>query len=188
MTREQFDEKIDFVLDNKEKRFFNAFQLSLQRLVKQEFNIGYSLSDVSAVIHQYFSALKYTGSGIAYVAGAVTADGPAMIETNFQLLNSYANKLYEKYPRQYVFSSHDIMNVTIDYNFQDIKLNDYLMIVNNFHHEDFMNFWRQLLESGLITKIYLAPGWQRSKGACEEREIALEQNIQIEELSSELLA
>lgn len=165
------------------------YHILLQNVVKIEFNEKRSLEDVYQTICDLFNMIKRQGFEINYVAGIVTSDGPEMVQEYFEILNKFVAKLSVNNLNKFFFSSHDIFNMVVkNDDGTEVKLKQYLITKCNFQHADFMNFWRQLLESGLITKIYLAPGWQRSKGASEECDIALEQNIEIEELSSELLA
>lgn len=40
-------------------------------------------------------------------------------------------------------------------------------------------YWKEIIESGYITDIYMTTGWEKSKGATSEHEVAKKKKLQI---------
>jgi len=106
---------------------------------------------------------------IGYVAGMISSEGRDKIPLNMQKLRLYTQKVREKaeYP---VFSAAELF---------DNGLHDSL---EEFHYErelaqhHFVQFWRQILQSGHITDVHMAPRWEMSGGATDEHEVSQGEN------------
>jgi hypothetical protein len=105
---------------------------------------------------------------LGYVSGIITSDGPDYIKRNFKVLEKYTEKLRQtkNYP---IFSATDIFHTELL-----SRLNGGILVD---HH--FLKFWREVLESGYVTDIYMTPGWERSVGAKDEYETAKNRSLKI---------
>lgn len=107
---------------------------------------------------------KHPGAIVGYVAGSVTSDGPEYVDQNVQRLAQYAKRL-RKRVSPYVFSTQEIFDKT----HQD-EIND----KGEEAQVELRRFWRDIQDSGYITDLFMTPGWERSAGARDEHEAALQ--------------
>lgn len=103
---------------------------------------------------------------LGYVAGIIASDGPDNIQRNIQLLGESVERIqtHIEFP---IFSAIDVFGET---GLWDKYIP--LFIERKITDEDFMSFWRNVIYSGFITDIFMAPGWERSNGASDEEKIA----------------
>lgn len=111
-----------------------------------------------------------------YVAGIISSDGVERIPLNLERLSGFTEEIRRCCNDLFVFSATDI--------FLEGDLSRRLQ-ASGAREEDYMTFWRAVLESGLVQKIFFTPGWERSRGATEEFEIAKRQGMEIYVLESQ---
>ncbi len=113
-------------------------------------------------------AHKKANKRLGYVSGIISSDGPKNIARNVKKLEEYTERLREKnnFP---IFSAADIFYSELFLRINGKDLKD--------HH--FLKFWREILESGYVTDIFMTPGWERSIGAKDEHETARKMGIKI---------
>ncbi len=109
---------------------------------------------------------------IGYVAGILNSDGPAHIEKNRRKLATYTEKLRQihEFP---IFSNVDIFSNEV-YN----RLEEWRLSLEEREAKARL-FWREILESGHITDIFMTPRWDKSKGATDEHETAKKIGLKI---------
>lgn len=105
-----------------------------------------------------------------YVAGIVSSDGAERMPQNLERLADFTEEIRRCCADLLVFSATDI--------FLGSGLSGRLEAIGT-NEQDYMTFWRAVLESGFVKKIFLIPGWERSRGATEEFEIAKRQGMEI---------
>ncbi len=112
-----------------------------------------------------------------YVAGGIiSSDGAERMPQNLERLADFTEEIRRCCGDLFVFSATDI--------FLESSLSSRLQ-ASGAREEDYMAFWRAVLESGLVKKIFFTPGWERSRGAFEEFEIAKRQGMEIYVLESQ---
>ncbi len=125
----------------------------------------------------FLRALKYTKEKapnlkIYYLIGTVTSDGPEHVDKNLQLLKQRSQKAGEVIDG-IVFSAADIFNQKLFKRFDS----------NGAVNQDYLNFWEDILKSGLITDLIRTPRWEKSMGASHENRIASQEKIIIHDYS-----
>lgn len=112
---------------------------------------------------------------IGYVAGILTSDGPDQIPENIKHLEIFTEEIRKMcdFP---IFSTVDVFGRT--------------NLWNQFEKEpsqSWIDFWRKIISSGLVTDLFLTPGWERSKGAKDEFETAKTNNLKIHQVSEDFV-
>lgn len=99
---------------------------------------------------------------IGYVSGIISSDGPDKIQENIERLKKYTDfvRASHKFP---VFSATDIFTKQV----YEV-CNREREILNS----EFIEFWRNLLETGFVTDLFMTPRWDESEGATDEHLIA----------------
>ncbi len=138
-----------------------------------------SFDDIKAGLLGIFEKLRGQlgeNARIGYVAGIVNSDGPELREINIQRLILFTEKAEEKF-KMPTFSAADIFPEVI---FKKITK-------TKFDPEDFINFWKDIFNSGYITDIFMTPRWQESYGASDEHRMAKELGLNIHYLEDDLI-
>ena len=139
-----------------------------------------ALSEVRDVedFEMLFHNLKWTlqeikrnapGGRIGYVAGKISSDGLERLEENRRILSEKTEKFRQNYYFP-IFCANDI--ITPEF------------VEKNGHEgTPYIAFWRKVLESGLVTDVFMTLGWKSSVGATDEHTTAKinELNIVYEE-------
>ncbi|MDO8621118.1 MAG: DUF4406 domain-containing protein [Candidatus Levybacteria bacterium] len=117
---------------------------------------------------------------IGYVAGILNSDGPQHFESNRKKLADYAEKLRKihEFP---IFSGVDIFSNEVYSRLEEWRLS------LEEKEEKARLFWREILESGHITDIFMTPRWEKSKGANDEHETAKKIGLKIHYVGFDLL-
>lgn len=131
---------------------------------------GNNLDEVADLLIDY---LKKSNGPVMYVAGMVTSEGPENIEKNVAVLESWTQKIARENPF-IVFSSNDVFGKSRLW-----KKFDNLGFIN----QEYVNFWRKILESGAVTDIVMTPRWEISNGARDEHKTAKRHDISIHYLT-----
>ncbi len=105
------------------------------------------------------------GGKVAFVSGKIMADGFIFAGKNLMTIAKYERfvRSSEHIP---VFSATDFLfNELVNTIFRGKASGD--------------EYWRDIIESGYITDIYMAPGWESSNGAKSEFDSAKKKNLKI---------
>lgn len=113
---------------------------------------------------------------IGYVAGILFSDGPLHVKRNIQALSDYTEFLR----KQHSFSIFSPTDVFYNGLFPRLKESSF---PESARRIVFVSFWRDVLNSGFITDIFMTPRWQESSGATDEHNIAKEKGITIHYVS-----
>jgi len=137
------------------------------RLSQQSYS---DLDDIFEIVKARLQEVEDTHNAnrIGYVAGKVTADSLDGIMPNLDRLRAYTKQVSES-EHVPVFSAADIFCSDVYW-----RLN----LPHPNHEDEFYNFWRQVLGSG-ITDVYMTPEWERSLGASDEYKRSVELNLNI---------
>lgn len=102
---------------------------------------------------------------IGYVAGILNSDGPLYFESNRKKLLNYTEELRSVHKFS-IFSAVDVFSAEIYERLKEMSL--------PFEQREIKMrfFWREILESGYVTDIFMTPRWEKSKGAYDEHETA----------------
>jgi len=142
------------------------FRARLRKTAKANIPLNQKLIAITTLLSSFLKSDPTLH--IRYVAGRVTSDGPDFINQNLTKLNTYTDKLENKYG-QYVFSAADV--------FPDETYWKKNITSNELKHV-YIEFWQKLLKNG-ITDMYMSPNWETSNGATFEREFAQKNGIKI---------
>ncbi len=142
----------------------------MKDVIHKHINKANSLSEVRNALIKALEEIKNTReiTHIGYVSGIVSSDGIEYIKRNIQVLGQYTEKLknIHKFP---MFSAADVLSEEI-----------FLKIDGaNLPTQVWFDFWRNILETGYITDIFMTPGWEASLGAKDEYETAQKLGISI---------
>ncbi|MCL4384346.1 hypothetical protein M1116_02740 [Patescibacteria group bacterium] len=132
-----------------------------------------SLPDLAKKLIAYLKKFSHNGATpIGFVAGIINSDGPDLVEKNKQRLASFTQQICTQvsFP---VFSCLDVYEGELRQ----------IITASGATHNDYLLFWRQVLESGFITDLFLTPGWERSRGVQDEYETAKSMVINIHKLT-----
>lgn len=125
------------------------------------------------VIALFDQTTQRTGTKrIGYVAGIINSDGPEKVEENRQRLAEYTERIRgeQDFP---IFSATDIFTKELFTRLEEVKLG------GPEKTQAFLQFWREILEKGRITDIFMTPRWEQSLGARDEHETATRLGITI---------
>lgn len=104
---------------------------------------------------------QFPSQRLGFVSGLISSDGLEHIERNRNILIQHTNVLETtcNFP---FFCASDIFTVDL-YK----RLNR-----DTIPKEKFIEFWRDILKSRLITDVFMTPRWEKSDGATDEHETA----------------
>ncbi len=133
-----------------------------------------NLTEVESAMVDLFVTLKRADSvtDIGYVAGIITSDGSKHIEANILRLANYTERLRTAHDFP-IFSATDVFSSELFKRLPEMALP---------HHEreiHFINFWRNILNSGHVSHIFMTPRWDKSKGAMDEHQTARQRGLKI---------
>jgi hypothetical protein len=134
-----------------------------------------SPGDTLPVLAKLFRELTRQKLVVVYVAGAVSADGEDKIAENIKTLQSYCDTLNKELEAAsgYAFTSSDILTPKV---YRELGLATMPVMDREIAIQDLFD---KVLELGVVTDMYLTPGWERSKGAQREYETATRLQIPI---------
>lgn len=147
-----------------------SMKAKLARVLVDSTNLAAVRDKVVALFDQ---TRQRTGTKrIGYVAGIINSDGPEKVEENRQRLAEYTERIREEqdFP---IFSATDIFSKELFAKLEEVKLG------GPERNEAFMRFWREILESGNVTDIFMTPRWEQSVGATDEHKTATKLGITI---------
>ncbi|OGH10799.1 MAG: hypothetical protein A3B38_03805 [Candidatus Levybacteria bacterium RIFCSPLOWO2_01_FULL_36_13] len=129
---------------------------------------------LDAVISLFEKTRKETGdSRIGYVAGIIGSDGENRVDENRKILDRHTQRIRTEYDFP-IFSATDIFeNPDLWYRLEEIRLE------RPERRMAFLHFWREVLELGKVTDIFMTPRWEKSEGASDEHETAKRLGIKI---------
>ncbi len=127
-----------------------------------------TFDDIFVVLFNLFKEVRLDSPRLGYVSGIVSSDGPEKITRNLERLSIYSIKVGHKYKFP-VFSSGDIFGPELMAR----------VLKDGPDERAFQKFWREILETGFISDIFMTPEWERSVGAADEHEIAKKLKLQI---------
>lgn len=113
---------------------------------------------------------------IGYVSGIISSDGPDKIQENIERLKSFTDSVRSTHQFP-VFSATDIFTEQI----YEACNNE-----RKITQSEFIDFWRELLKSKLITDIFMTPRWDESEGATDEHLVAEQLGLNIHYISSKV--
>lgn len=116
---------------------------------------------------------KKTGSErIGYVAGIIGSDGPEKVEENRKKLadNTERIRATNDFP---IFSATDVFSEELFIRLEELRLS----LLER--RQAFIKFWREVLELGRVTDIFMTPRWEESEGARDEHETAQRLSIKV---------
>jgi len=117
---------------------------------------------------------KETGSTrLGYVAGIIGSDGEDKVTANRRILQEYTDKIRatSDYP---VFSATEIFeNPELWGRLEEVRWS------TPERRKSFIAFWREVLELGKVTDVFMTPRWEQSEGATDEYNTAQRLGIQI---------
>lgn len=156
-------------------KVWNEINTCLYTLYKQMFSLpilkpSFTLEHMLVHVCDQLKQARNEGKQgrIGMTSGSINADGPAYKQRNIKKLVDFA-RLIEKKVRFPVFCA--------PYFFTD-KMYKYFEKQNS-TYDDYMFFWRKVLQRGIITDIFMMYGWERSIGARDEYNTAKKCNIMI---------
>lgn len=115
---------------------------------------------------------------VIYVAGPVSADGDAKIAQNIAKLEKYCNELAAQLPNAYIFTSSHVLAHPV---YEQLGLQK---MDRSKREATIQQLFDRILESRFVSKIYFAPGWERSTGAQREYQVAAQHGIPVRFLST----
>lgn len=98
---------------------------------------------------------------MGYVSGIITSDGPEHQDRNIRILAEYTDRIRGLHPFP-IFSATDVFNDEV---FDRIN-------ATSLPVQSWFDFWRDVLNSGYVTDIFMTPRWEKSSGARDELETA----------------
>jgi t-SNARE complex subunit (syntaxin) len=141
--------------------------------IKKETAGKYTLNELEKAVLKVLSKHAAERVNIGYVAGVLTSDGPEKIAENVEKLINTTNQIRNKHKDILIFSSTDIFNEKLVFALEDYKKDRHLL-ENKFH-----KFWENILSSGYVNDIFMTKGWERSKGAKHEYQVAKKNKLVI---------
>ena len=145
----------------------------MKEVIQKTIEACYTLQEVRDAVIQSCGKVTEQSPGIriGYVAGIITGDGPEYIQTNREILMKFTEDTRRSvdFP---IFSAIDVFSNSVY-----TRLGGLESIESEGH--DFRKFWRDILESGRITDIFMTPRWEQSGGATDEHDTALALKLRI---------
>lgn len=100
-----------------------------------------------------------------YVSGIISSDGDDKAEENIAILAEHTEKI--RYTNNFpIFSATDIFTKILYEKLEETKK------TRDEREAAFRTFWREVLEMGKITDIFMTPRWEAPRGANDEHETA----------------
>jgi len=135
-----------------------------------------------AVVVLFERVRKETESSrLGYVAGIIGSEGEDKVAVNRQILQEHTDRIRAAngFP---VFSATDIFeNPELWERLEEIRLS------TPERRKAFIAFWREVLELGKVTDIFMTPRWEQSEGATDEYNTAQRLGIQIHIVDHQVL-
>jgi hypothetical protein len=127
-----------------------------------------------AVVALFERVRKETGATrLGYVAGIIGSDGEDKVAANRRILQEHTDRIRATtdYP---VFSAAEIFeNPDLWERLEEIRWS------TPERRKAFIAFWREVLELGKVTDVFMTPRWEQSEGATDEYNTAQRLGIQI---------
>lgn len=150
--------------------------------IYQEIKESTNLIQVRDGLVRVFSNVEHTtpNKHLGYVSGIISSDGPQYVKRNMQTLHTYTESLrtHSEFP---IFSAVDVFGNGMHEKMEEITF-EYKL-----REKHFITFWREVLESGHITDIFMTPRWDKSQGAIDEYNTAQKLGITIHTVETTLL-
>ncbi len=141
----------------------------MQELFREKLTNAKTLSDVRESVIQTFAEIKTKGiKRLGYVSGILNSDGPEQKAINIHNLQEQTQKLRGQHDFP-IFSCLDIFSHEL---FDQIT-------PHPVSEEDMYLFYREMLNSGYVTDIFMTPRWERSIGASDEHAAARKRGLTI---------
>lgn len=124
------------------------------------------LNNKLRAIEKLKKASKKTSAGkVGFVSGKIFSDGLILSFWNLRKIATYTRSVRKKvdFP---VFSAVDFL------------LSELIHSIY-FGKQAGDEYWREIFESNYITDVYMTPGWDKSKGAVNEYNIAKKNKLRI---------
>ncbi|PIR96939.1 MAG: hypothetical protein COT91_04135 [Candidatus Doudnabacteria bacterium CG10_big_fil_rev_8_21_14_0_10_41_10] len=127
-----------------------------------------TLEEIQEALLAELAKARESHDRAGYVAGLISSQGYDKIDENLKILldHTQALRLEHQFP---VFSAPEV--------YVDGTL--HRLIEKGYGQKDFFGFWRDVLGSGHITDLFMAPNWESSFGARDEHETAKSLGIRI---------
>lgn len=115
------------------------------------------------------ASLETENHRVGFVSGLAMSEGPLLAIKNIGMLKRYTRfvKKHVEYP---VYSVIDFL-----------KEEALIRVLSG--KEESQRLWREVLQSGYVTDIFMAPKWEQSHGSTNEHRTAKELEIQIHSVS-----
>lgn len=146
----------------------------MQHQIKDTLQNAKNLNEVKEQFLEFLQEIKKQEKHlqIGYVAGILYSDGPEYFERNRQLLKK-RTEIIRKNQNFPIFSAYDIFHWGLydqieERNFPDSK-----------RRAAFIQFWRDIVGSSLVTDVFMTPRWEFSEGARDEHETAQKFNLTV---------
>lgn len=145
--------------------------------IKASLKPAKTIEELQERIIDSLEQIKKEQDKLGYVIGILTSDGPDRIKENVEKLKSYTRKVSSE-------NDFPIFSAMVTFVGDNGDVVDH---VRNRHYEfqHWLTLWRNVLESGHITDLFVTPGWERSKGATDEHETAKRLGLEIHYLEFE---
>ncbi len=138
--------------------------------IRNATNNSTSLSEIKVGLIDVLARFKenHHEKRLGYVSGIITSDGIENVERNMQALEDHTEELRKKHDFP-IFSATDLFD------------NHVFEIIDayNIPTQEWLKFWREVLESGTITDVFMTPRWENSKGATDEYSVAKSLGLRI---------
>lgn len=146
----------------------------MNRQIYEEIKHATKLSHVAEGLAKAFETVKSSSENerIGYVSGVITSDGDENMHSNIAILERYTRALHKKEGIP-MFFSFDVFGNGVYSKIEEAQFEREL------REEHFRKFWKMIIGSGHITDMYMTPGWDRSRGANEEYDVAKKLGIKI---------
>lgn len=144
----------------------------MRERIAEAVSLASSLEEVENAFLAFIEKVKIeTGSDrIGYVAGTIYSDGEEHIARNIARLAGYTEQLSNRHNFP-IFCAGDIFGFGLFERLAEMKL------AVQEREAKFISFWRNVIGSGHISDLFMAPGWEKSVGATDEHCTALEAGI-----------
>ena len=143
----------------------------MQKLIYQAVKKSRSFAEIEKNLIAFLKNISDKNTQIGFVTGIINSDGPECVERHKNNLQK-ATKLLQQQNEFPIFSCLDVY---------ENELRE-MLIRQSVTYQDYLLFWRHILESGYITILYLTPGWQRSTGVKDEIMTAKKMGLKIIEV------
>ena len=146
-------------------------------------NSAETLEELADIGIDMLKRMNLSGKPIIEICGPITTGGLGSVEKNLALLEKAINFVNTKELQSLnIALFEDAMKRIVS------KHPDTYPKVNGYPVAILESFYRKIFESGYIKKFLFLPGWQSSKGATWERNLAPTLGIKVEEYPKEWLS